>query len=46
MEGLTTIPLNVDAGDWISAVFSIGINLLWMSYFWRRRADFGIDIGL
>jgi hypothetical protein len=46
LAGLTTIPLNLDAGDWISAVFSIGINLLWMSYFWRRRADFGIDIDL
>lgn len=46
LAGLTSIPLNLDAGDWISAFFGIAINVLWMSYFWRRRADFDIDISL
>lgn len=25
--------------------FAIGINLLWMAYFWERRADFDVDLG-
>lgn len=33
------------AGDVSSALTVLAINGAWMRYFWRRRADFDIDLG-
>lgn len=31
-------------GEGIGAAFGIVIDVLWISYFWERRADFGVDL--
>lgn len=41
---VTSIPLELDPGSWVAAGIYIVLELLWMRYFWRRRADFGIDL--
>ncbi|HYW13947.1 MAG TPA: hypothetical protein VE871_18430 [Longimicrobium sp.] len=46
VAALTELPRSLDVGDWVSSLITVGINVLWMSYFWRRRADFDIDIDL
>lgn len=46
LAALTELPTSLDIGDWVSSIITVGINVLWMSYFWRRRADFDIDISL
>ncbi|HST62799.1 MAG TPA: hypothetical protein VLK84_29100 [Longimicrobium sp.] len=46
VAALTELPTSLDIGDWVSSIITVGINVLWMSYFWRRRADFDIDIDL
>ncbi len=44
VAALTELPRSLDIGDWVSSIITVGINVLWMSYFWRRRADFDIDL--
>jgi hypothetical protein len=34
------------AGEGVGAVFGIAIDLLWMKYFWERRADYDVDLEL
>ena len=34
------------AGEGMGAAFVMVIDLLWMRYFWNRRADFDVDIGV
>ena len=36
----------VESGSFVGPVIGIVIDLLWMNYFWSRRADFDIDISL
>ena len=35
-----------DPGSIVGLAFGIGIDLVWMNYFWSRRADFDIDLDL
>jgi hypothetical protein len=42
---VTGVPLELDVGKWVASGIFIVLELLWMRYFWRRRADFGIDFG-
>lgn len=39
---VTGIPLELDAREWFGSSFVLVPELLWLRYFWRRRADFGI----
>lgn len=33
-------------GNWIGGAIGLGIDLLWMSYFWERREQFDVDLEL
>jgi hypothetical protein len=39
-----TVLVGDPLGDGIGAVLGIFIDLLWMSYFWEHRADFGVEL--
>ena len=44
VAALTALPRSLDAGDWVSSIVTVGVDVLWMRYFWRRRAGFDIDL--